>query len=110
MGRGHWQILGVEARMSRISNLSAFISRCGHFLLLIVQWFSESLHHAKASSVVKTLITSKEYCNEMLHTNCHALHFMLPSDAKIQKNAVQVFTVGELDATSFSLNCSLVLN
>ena len=46
----------------------------------------------------------------MLHTNCHALHFMLPSDAKIQKNAVQIFTVGELDATSFSLNCSLVLN
>ena len=25
----------------------------------------------------------------MLHTNCHALHFTLPSDAKIQKNAVQ---------------------
>ena len=69
--------------MSRISNLSASISRCGLFLLLIVQWFSESLHHvqwfseslhhvqwfseslhhAKASSVVKTLITSKEYCN-----------------------------------------------
>ena len=24
----------------------------------------------------------------MLHTNCHALHFTLPSDAKIQKNAV----------------------
>ena len=24
----------------------------------------------------------------MLRTNCHALHFTLPSDAKIQKNAV----------------------
>ena len=24
----------------------------------------------------------------MLHTNCHALHFTLPTDAKIQKNAV----------------------
>ena len=24
----------------------------------------------------------------MLHTNCHTLHFTLPSDAKIQKNAV----------------------
>ena len=24
----------------------------------------------------------------MLHTNCHALHFTLPSDAKIQRNAV----------------------
>ena len=24
----------------------------------------------------------------MLHTNCHALHFTLPSDAKIQKNTV----------------------
>ena len=32
----------------------------------------------------------------MLHTNCHALHFMLPSDAKIQKNAV------------FQLQCSVV--
>ena len=26
----------------------------------------------------------------MLHTNCHALHFTLPSDAKIQKNAVHI--------------------
>ena len=25
----------------------------------------------------------------MLHTNCHTLHFTLPSDAKIQKNAVE---------------------
>ena len=24
----------------------------------------------------------------MLHANCHALHFTLPSDVKIQKNAV----------------------
>ena len=38
-------------------------SLCGLFLPLIVQWFSKSLHHAKASSVVKTLIASKEYSN-----------------------------------------------
>ena len=27
----------------------------------------------------------------MLHTNCHALHFTLPSDANIQKNAVCIY-------------------
>ena len=35
-----WQILGVEARMSTISHLSASISLCGLFLLSIVQVFA----------------------------------------------------------------------
>ena len=34
----------------------------------------------------------------MLHTNCHALHFTLPSDAKIQKNAV-LKTAGKVAST-----------